>query len=193
MAQVDIKNKCAIFTIFLFSLLIVGESTKFSKNLPLESLALKKEKLTHLHFYLHDTLSGNNPTSVPVARAPTTNTSQTLFGLTYVIDDPLTMGPEITSKLVGRAQGMYASASQNGFALSMALNFVFSEGKYNGSTFSLLARNPILSNPREMSIFGGSGLFRFARGYVLAKTYFLDATKGDAIVEYDAYVLHYGD
>nr|GEX96681.1 dirigent protein 22-like [Tanacetum cinerariifolium] len=193
MAQVDIKNKCTIFTIFLFSLLIAGESTKFSKNLPLESLGLKKEKLTHLHFYLHDTVSGDNPTAVPVARAPTTNTSQTLFGLTLVVDDPLTMGPEITSKLVGRAQGMYASASQNDFALSMALNFVFSEGKYNGSTFSLLARNPVLSNPREMSIVGGSGLFRFARGYVLAKTYFLDATTGDAIVEYDAYVLHYGD
>ncbi|QHO44622.1 hypothetical protein S83_018944 [Arachis hypogaea] len=65
------------------------------------------------------------------------------------------------------------------------------EGKYNGSTVSLLGRNAVFSGVREMSIVGGSGVFRFARGYAQAKTVWLNTTSGDAIVEYNVYVLHY--
>ncbi|PWA88363.1 hypothetical protein CTI12_AA121520 [Artemisia annua] len=128
--------------------------------------------------------SGNNPTAIPVAQAPMTNTSQTLFGLTFVVDDPLTIGPNITSKIVGRAQGIYASADQNDFALSMVLNFVFFEGKYNGSSFSLLTRNPILSTaPREFSIVGGSGLFRFARAESALKPMEMEMSGSEDVVE----------
>ncbi|KAH1084375.1 hypothetical protein J1N35_024136 [Gossypium stocksii] len=47
----------------------------------------------------------------------------------------------------------------------MAYNFAFIEGKYNGSNLSVLGRNPVFSAVREMPVIGGSGVFRFARGY----------------------------
>ncbi|KAF5750552.1 MLO-like protein 6 isoform X2 [Tripterygium wilfordii] len=74
-----------------------------------------------------------------------------------MIDNPLTVGPDVKSKLVGMAQGIYASASQHETGLLMMLNFVFMEGKYNGSTLSMLGRNTVLSAVREMPILGGSG------------------------------------
>lgn len=73
----------------------------------------------------------------------------------------------------------------------MAMNFAFTEGKYNGSSITVMGRNPVFSKVREMPIVGGSGLFRFARGYVQAKTQRFDPTNGDATVEYNVYVLHY--
>ncbi|KAF4369012.1 hypothetical protein F8388_013341 [Cannabis sativa] len=156
-----------------------------------QGLNKKQEKLTHLHFYFHDVVSGPNPTAIRVAEAKTTNTSAVSFGFVVVCDDPLTVGPEPTSKKIGSAQGIYASTSQTELSLLMALNYVFTEGKYKGSTLSILGRNAVLSGVREMPIVGGSGVFRFARGFALAKTYVANATTFDAIVEYNVYVLHY--
>ncbi|KAJ9559198.1 hypothetical protein OSB04_013812 [Centaurea solstitialis] len=185
MAQTPLKQNLIILIVLLFSLLFQGESHKFSRNLPSKSFPFKKEKITHIHFYFHDITSGNHPTAFKVAEATVTNTSNSLFGIVVMIDDPLTMGPERTSKIVGRAQGLYASADIDEFGLLMVLNYVFVEGKYNGSTLSILGRNLVMSTTREMPIVGGTGLFRFARGYALAKTHFFNISNGDAIVEYN--------
>ncbi|KAK3204956.1 hypothetical protein Dsin_019002 [Dipteronia sinensis] len=108
-----------------------------------------------------------------------------------MIEDPITVGPKLSSKMVGRAQGLYALASQEEIGLLMVMNFAFIEGKYNGSSqgrthvqtsqvpylveipgsatgssISVLGRNTVFSKVREMPVIGGSGLFRFARGYV---------------------------
>lgn len=154
-------------------------------------MGLKREKLSHLHFYFHDIVSGKNPTAVRVAAAATTNSSATGFGAVVMMDDPLTEGPNLSSKLVGRAQGIYASAALEEAGYLMVLNYVFVEGKYNGSTLSILGRNTVFSTVREMPVVGGSGLFRFARGYAQARTLTFDRKTGDAVVEYNVYVLHY--
>ncbi|KAH7554250.1 hypothetical protein JRO89_XS12G0143900 [Xanthoceras sorbifolium] len=120
-----------------------------------------------------------------------TNTSSTLFGAVFMMDDPLTVAPEISSKLVGKAQGIYASASQSEIGFLMVLNFAFMEGKFNGSNLSVLGRNAVFSGVREMSIVGGSGVFRFARGYAQAKTHTMDLKTGNAVVEYNVYAFHY--
>ncbi|XP_043691938.1 dirigent protein 22-like [Telopea speciosissima] len=181
-----------LLTIFTF-FIVHSKSDGFSRRtLSLGSKRLKHEKMSHLHFYFHDTTKGRNPTAIRVAEAPSTKTSATAFGAVVVMDDPLTETPEATSKLVGRAQGIYAFASQSEVALLMTLNFVFMEGKYNGSTLSILGRNAVFSDVREMPVVGGSGIFWFARGYALAKTHSFDnTTNGDAVVEYNIYVIHY--
>ncbi|XP_042515870.1 dirigent protein 22-like [Macadamia integrifolia] len=167
-----------------------SESHGFSSTLTLlGSKRLKLEKMSHLHFYFHDTIGGSNPTAIRVAEAPSTKTSPTVFGAVVMMDDPLTERPESISKLVGRAQGFYALASQSELALLMNLNFVFMEGKYNGITISILGRNAVFSDVREMPVVGGSGLFRLARGYALAKTHSFDTTT--VVVEYNVYVIHY--
>lgn len=173
------------------SLVAAGTPREFSRNLTPQEQELKEEKLSHLHFYFHDIVSGPNPTAIRVARAPTTNLSSTGFGAVVMIDDPLTVGPENNSNPVGRAQGLYALASQSEAGLLMALNFVFTEGKFNGSTLSVLGRNAVFSAVREMPIVGGSGVFRFARGYAQAHTHTFNLKTGDAVVEYDVYVFHY--
>lgn len=120
-----------------------------------------------------------------------TNTSLTGFGTLVMMDDPLTETPDPKSKLVGKSQGIYASAAQEELGLLMVMNLAFMEGKYNGSTLSMLGRNRVFNAVREMPIVGGSGLFRFARGYAQAHTHTFDVKTGDAVVEYNVYVFHY--
>ncbi|CAN7075273.1 unnamed protein product [Brassica oleracea var. botrytis] len=129
---------------------------------------------------------GHNPTSVKVAEAAQTNTSKTYFGSMFVMDCPLTTLPNISSNIIGYAQGMTASASQTELGLLMILHFVFTEREYNGSTISILGRNLVFENVREMPVVGGSGLFRFARGYAEGKTYSLDVKSGNATLEYNS-------
>ncbi|KAI9152943.1 hypothetical protein LWI28_003380 [Acer negundo] len=186
------RNLLILSILLLFSALTASESDQyFSKKISPSSLGHKKEKLTHLHFYFHDIITAKNPTAVQVAEAAMTNTSSTLFGAVFILDDPLTVAPELTSKMVGRAQGIYASASQSDLGLLMVLNFAFTEGKFNGSNLSVLGRNAVFSGIREMPIVGGSGVFRFSRGYVQAKTHTFDIKTGNAVVEYNVYVFHY--
>ncbi|GAV89124.1 Dirigent domain-containing protein [Cephalotus follicularis] len=175
----------------IFDMILVnGENQDFMRSLDSNLLDLKQEKLTHFRVYWHDIVSGHNPTSVVVVKPPA-NSVATGFGVIAMIDDPLTIGPEMSSKLVGRAQGFYALASQEELGLLMSMNFAFMEGKYNGSTITVLGRNAVFSKVREMPVVGGSGLFRFARGYVQARTHMFDIKTGDATVEYNVYVLHY--
>ncbi|KAK3446538.1 hypothetical protein EUGRSUZ_A02219 [Eucalyptus grandis] len=154
-------------------------------------LSHAKRKTTRLHFYFHDTLSGKNPTAVRVAEAAMSEKSPTLFGVVNMIDDPLTEGPEPESPLIGRAQGFYGSVGLESVALHMNVNLVFTTPEYNGSTLSILGRNPALETYREMPIVGGTGIFRLASGVATAKTYFLNLTTGDAVVEYKVIAMHY--
>ncbi|KAI4326249.1 hypothetical protein MLD38_031580 [Melastoma candidum] len=73
----------------------------------------------------------------------------------------------------------------------MAVSYVFTGGRYNGSSVSVLGRNPTGASIREVPILGGTGAFRFARGYALTSTYSADFKNGVAIVEYNMYVLHH--
>ncbi|WVZ88618.1 hypothetical protein U9M48_035118 [Paspalum notatum var. saurae] len=149
------------------------------------------ETTTHIKLYWHDVVSGPSPTAVQVARAAVTNTSKSLFGAVVVIDDALTEGPDLnSSKLLGRAQGTYIAAGKDEVSLMMNMNFVFQAGKYNGSTVAILGRNKVFSAVREMSIVGGTGVFRLARGYAQARTHTLDMKTGDATVEYNLFIKH---
>ena len=98
------KSLKTIFSITVVNLILSfgsAKSSTFYENLSPKSLRLKKEKLCHLHFFFHDIVSGPNPTAIRVADSPSTNSSSTLFGYIAMIDDPLTMGPEPESKVVG--------------------------------------------------------------------------------------------
>ncbi|MED6158975.1 Dirigent protein 19 [Stylosanthes scabra] len=151
----------------------------------------KEERVSHFKFYWHDIVSGKNPTSVQVIPPTNKVNTTTFFGLVNILDNPLTLGPTLSSKLVGRAQGFYASTGQTEVDLLMAMNFVFVDEKYNGSSITILGRNPVFSKTRELAVIGGSGAFRFARGYAQLKTYSVNLKTADAIVEYNIYVIHY--
>ncbi|VAH85224.1 hypothetical protein VPH35_055899 [Triticum aestivum] len=149
------------------------------------------QKETHLKVYWHDVVSGPDPTSVPVARATTTNTSKTAFGVVMVMDNSLTEGPSLnSSRLMGRAQGTYIAAGKDQLALLMLMNFLFTAGKYNGSSVAIMGRNAVFTEVREMAVVGGTGVFRWAPGYAQARTHTLDLKTGDATVEYNVFIMH---
>jgi hypothetical protein len=143
--------------------------------------------VTTFKLYFHDVLSGPRPTAIRIAQAASSNSSSTFFGAVAAIDDPLTTGPGAagtgTSVEVGRAQGTYTFADQQTFGLLMQMNFVFTAGDHNGSSLAIFGRNQVLSDVREMSIVGGTGKFRMAKGYVQAHTD-PSSTSGETIVEY---------
>ncbi|KAK1266454.1 hypothetical protein QJS04_geneDACA009164 [Acorus gramineus] len=176
-------TKQALLSLSLHLLLLLSSTTQGAK--PMKHLKLKT---THLHFYFHDTVAGRNATAVLSAHPP--NPYPTRFGNVFVIDDPLTEGPEPTSRRVGRAQGMYAFAARDEFSVLMAVDYAFTEGEFRGSGVSVLGRNPVTRAVREFPVVGGSGKFRLARGYALARTRWFDSA-GDAVVEYDMFVMHY--
>lgn len=192
-------NTKTLLSTFFFTLTITfpfSSLASYYQPISPTQLGFKEEKLTHLRFYFHDIVSGPNPTMVMCAESPLKNISKSPlpFGSVVALEDPLTEGPEFDSKLVGKAQGFYFSASQEAifdYELVMGLTFKFSEGEYNGSTLSVLGRYTISSSNREMPIIGGTGAFRFARGFLQDKIYHLDHNTGNSIVEFNAYVFHY--
>ncbi|GFP89401.1 dirigent protein 21 [Phtheirospermum japonicum] len=137
-----------------------------------QNLDHAKEIRTKLHFYIQDVLSGDNPMVLKVAESQITITSPTAFGQISMLDDLLTAGPEPGSEVVGRAQGTISFA----MAIQMGLNIVFTEGKYKGSTISILGRNPLVEKYRELAIVGGTGFFRMARGIVVSNTHSFDTS-----------------
>ncbi|CAA7016773.1 unnamed protein product [Microthlaspi erraticum] len=175
--------------LLLAALAFAGDGGDFARTMNPKHLRLNKEKnLTHIRVFWHDIVSGGNPSAVRIQ--PSVPKSSTSFGSITLMDNALTSDVPINSTVVGQAQGFYAGDDQSEVGFLMAMNFAFKTGEYNGSTITILGRNTIYSKVREMPIVGGSGIFRFARGYVEARTSWFDHKSGDATVEYNCYVLH---
>ncbi|RDX71945.1 Dirigent protein 3, partial [Mucuna pruriens] len=175
---------------FLFSSLVTAN---YYQNISPTHL-YSREKLTHIRFYFHEIITSPNPSLIIIDPPKVMSNSPLPFGTLVVLENPLTIGPEFDSKRVGKAQGFYISATQKeGIELEivMGMTLAFMEGEFNGSTLSVLGRNHIISDVREMPIIGGTGAFRFARGFVHARSVKVDYIKGDATVEYNVYVYHY--
>lgn len=145
------------------------------------------ERITHLQFYMHDVTLGPNATAIPVA-GPLGNSTVPGFGIVSVIDDALTEGPSPNSRLIGRAQGMYISDSLKDYSLMLLFTVVLKSGKYNGSTISIQGADRIDLPLREVSVVGGTGTFRFARGYAGIMTHSLDVTT--AVLKLNVTVIH---
>ncbi|KAJ3673949.1 hypothetical protein LUZ60_005941 [Juncus effusus] len=169
-----------ISKIILFSFLLLLSLYKSNGSSP------HGEKMTHMHFYFHEILSGPNQTTVNVVKAQKNNS---FFGMVGIIDDMLRDGADPNSKLIGRAQGLATGASmEQDNGLLTTLNFVFTDGSYNGSTLSIFGR-VVLGTVIERPIVGGTGQFRMARGYTLAKQ--VNSTSSTLVLEMDAYIWHY--
>ncbi|KAJ0735234.1 putative dirigent protein [Helianthus annuus] len=185
-----LKNTLTItFYFILSSSLLHPSNGAYSEDVSKASSMIRVEKTTHLHFFFHDLHSGKSPTAIKIIGIPNSGG----FGDVYVMDNALTERQEATSDVVGRAQGMYTFAAQNQPVFLMVLTFEFTQGEFSGSSLSVLGRNPIMDDVREMPIIGGSGQFRYANGYALAHTVWADPTTSDAIVEYNVYVKHYNN
>ncbi|XP_011092999.1 dirigent protein 1-like [Sesamum indicum] len=172
----------------LMNMLVLGSNAEVQRQ-RLNS-CLGKERLTRLRFYLQDLVGGENKTVWRVAQCNLTDVLPSEFGTVSVLDNLVTTGPEIDSQEVGRMQGLIGLADLHEMALAMLLNIVFTEGEYKGSTLSILGRNNLYDEIREVPIVGGTGAFRMARGYVITRTYSTDETHFRSVYEYDLVIFH---
>ncbi|KAH7664310.1 Dirigent protein [Dioscorea alata] len=163
----DVKHLLLLLLLFVLALVSQGHA----------HYSLGKEKITHLHFFYQENLSGDSdhPTAVLVAKPNDTASNLASFG-----------------EVVGQLQGLSVSVVQDGTVLVFMVDLGFTSGEFNGSSISVLSRNPILeANYRELAIVGGRGKFRMARGFAELHTTYMNATSNVVIVEYNVTVFHY--
>eukprot|EP01018_Ginkgo_biloba_P035288 Gb_08448 [translate_table: standard] len=153
----------------------------------------KKMKETNLGFFIHDILSGKERSAVTVAGVEESKSSVLKFGTVLVVDDPVTEGfDRSTSKEIGRAQGLYANSAIDGSSLYLAFSIVFTDHhKYNGSSLQLQGAETFALKQREVSIVGGTGLFRHATGYAVMETPFLDMANLHAVLKFNITLRHF--
>ncbi|KAG8368132.1 hypothetical protein BUALT_Bualt15G0013300 [Buddleja alternifolia] len=167
----------------------IAKATQAQDSEWAERVETGSEVITTLQFYFHDTLSGPNPSAIRIAKTLQPYNSSTQFGELVMIDDPLTVGLDPSSKIVGRGRGMYGSTGQTDSLLILVFNYQFSDGIYNGSSFNVHSICPMLRPDKELSIVGGTGLFRLARGYAIVHTFSLDPITGDTIDGYNVTII----
>lgn len=147
--------------------------------------------LTKLQIYIHADFKtdSDNQTVYQVATAKITSQSSSNFGRILVIDNPLTTGPDPGSKFLGRYEGTNAYSDFNEAAANMNMNIIFSGGEYDGSTISILGRQPVNDKVRVLSVIGGTRVFRLAKGVLLASTYSTDPLTQIGTYVYVIYVV----
>ncbi|XP_071724353.1 dirigent protein 22-like [Rutidosis leptorrhynchoides] len=181
MAKTQIATLLTIIFLTSSSIFLVDGSISYNKE----------KRITHMHFYLHEQMAGANATETAVAFGGNNSVNPNIpFGLTTVFDYLLTETHESSSEKVGKSQGLLALSSQNVNSITMAMAFVFSQGKYNGSSVSILGQNNLSLQVRELPIVGGTGLFRFARGYCKTSYYAKYPSSNYYIFEWDLYIYH---
>ncbi|XP_061375848.1 dirigent protein 22-like [Gastrolobium bilobum] len=184
-----------IFFLLLSSYTLTSVSTEetgFVRSLDREMMGMEKKKnFSQFRFYWQDIVVGNNVTSVAIVPPLPKYNPVNAFGLVRIFDNALTLGPELSSKLVGRAEGFYASTSPTQLDFLVVMSFALFEGRYNGSSITIAGRDVVSNTVREMPVIGGSGVFRFSTGYAEARTHFFDPKTDNAVLEFNVYVFHY--
>ncbi|TVU30956.1 hypothetical protein EJB05_22614, partial [Eragrostis curvula] len=103
------------------------------------------------------------------------------------LDDMLRQGADPSSRLIGRMQGLTVGASLSDGSLLTLVDFVFTDGPYNGSTLQVFGRSMLGTAVMERPILGGTGAFRMARGYMLSKMVESPDPDNLLILEFNAY------
>ncbi|CAN6372038.1 unnamed protein product [Urochloa humidicola] len=178
--------------LILFSALLLASAIYFRRGADRSDDGSTTAK-THLHFYMHDEYTGPNPTAALIVqgRAPLLDdamgASSRRFGDIAVMNNVLTEGPQRGSRRVGTAQGFTVRVAERGSVNALSLHLVMEAGEYAGSSLVVNSRVDTDLAVRESVVVGGTGRFRFARGYALSRSYDYDLAKG-GVVEIDVYL-----
>lgn len=86
------------------------------------------------------------------------------FGTITVIDDILTLSPELGSQPIGKAQGVYVASSVDGTTQMMAFTAVIEGGEY-GDSLNFYGVYRIGAALSKLSVTGGTGKYQNACGY----------------------------
>nr|ABK25297.1 unknown [Picea sitchensis] len=139
-------------------------------------------------FYTHDNLSGNNVTAFSVAGLNGSSSSAGKFGTVVVMSDDVTKRPKINESdadnTVGRAQGIFVNTNLvTGLDTLLVFTVIFHDMEYGGSTLEIQGTDRFAYPHREVAVVGGTGKFRFARGYAILTTELLSGT--DSVIKFN--------
>ena len=148
----------AIASLQILSLLLLASSG--------QSRAL----FTNLTVYVHEFRSGEGQSIFLVAGLSNVTWGFNQFGTVFVVDNTLTQSVSVKSALVGRLQGIAAVASLDNTNIELAETFLFTDGKYNGSTLEMKGILIQSMHVNEVAIVGGIKQFRHATGYITFET-----------------------
>lgn len=152
---------------------------------------LKSKKTKNIVFYVHDYLTGDDTSAVTVAGKNGHTTSIMHFGTILAVDDPVTEGPDPTSKQLGRAQGLYINSQLDGKGLHLVFSVIFTDGEYKRSTLEIQGADIFSMEEREFSVVSGTGCFRFVKGYGILTTEFMDLPNLRAILKLNITLKYY--
>lgn len=144
-----------------------------------DAAQLQETKIT---VYLQDRTRGPNTTVVPIAGIHGKAWTFFSFGTVYCTDDPITEGLEESSAQIGRAQGIFVISSLDGSIAHVLLSLVGTNEEYSGSTIEIQGPSRQLEKAREVAVVGGTGKFRYARGYVTFETVILDLANSYSVI-----------
>lgn len=91
-----------------------------------------------------------------------------VFGTMVVIDDDLTVGHDLGSGLVGKAQGFYVASSEDGRSHTMAFTVMLEIGGYVDS-ISLFGVHRMAVAESQLAIMGGTGKYVNAMGFATVR------------------------
>ncbi|MBA0785577.1 hypothetical protein Gotri_025411 [Gossypium trilobum] len=152
-----------------------------------DKVVIKETKMT---VYLHDYAGGPNATFLPMVGFPGKLWSLTQFGTLFVSDDLITQGPELTSPMLGRGQGIYMPMSLDGVNAYVSFSLVFTNKAYNGSTIQVQGNSNQLLAVSEYGVVSGTGKFRYATGYITFETLSFDPSTFYSLIRANVSVRH---
>ncbi|CAM6098530.1 unnamed protein product [Calypogeia fissa] len=147
-------------------------------NAPLFSYASVSFNLTQFTFFLHDNLLTITQNSADVLILPELLApAGSFYGAFVVFDDSMTLLPDPSSQEIARGRGSYLFDAKDtkgpGLDFEWTAQFNEASGYGNGTTLSFQGFDRTPDATREISIVGGTGMFRMARGWADITTYSL--------------------
>nr|GMC88268.1 dirigent protein 22-like [Ipomoea batatas] len=152
-------------------------------------------KETTMSLYFQDYSGGPNATVMQVNHGGLSGDDGALkffeFGSLFVTDDPITEEFDSGSAVVARGQGLYVTSALDGKIAHVVISVVFTGGEFSGSTLQIQGASPQLEKVREVAVVGGTGIFRFARGYATFETVHFNLENHHVVIQFNATVQHY--
>lgn len=176
MAPNTITKKTLLLAILIFTLCSQFEAILFQD--------------TKLIFYLQSKAREPNATTAVITGIPGKLWNFFSFGTLFAEDDVMTETMDPRSAQLGRAQGFYCISSLDGSIANVILELVLTDKKYNGSTIQIQGASVQLDDVREVAVTGGTGKFRYGRGYATLETVFLDGKTGANVIRLNVTVNH---